>query len=143
MPVRATIKNDTALLRKLQIIPAAMHGKIREALAAQADEIVAMMRRLVPVESGSLRDSIGWTWGTKAPGGSIAVAEAGAKGDPDLRITIFAGNNEAFYARWVEFGTVKMPARPFFYVSWRAGKKTAKTKVRAAVRAAAREVAAR
>ncbi len=28
-------------------------------------------------------------------------------------IRIYAGNREVYYARWVEYGTVKMKARPF------------------------------
>jgi HK97 gp10 family phage protein len=120
-----------------------------------AEQIVAMMKNLVPVDNGTLRDSIGWTWG-KAPKGSLAVAAIkGGKAD-GLTITIYAGNDKAYYARWVEFGTspranggkfsgTKNPgtrARPFFYVSWRANKRSAKRIVRKGVRDAAKKVAA-
>jgi HK97 gp10 family phage protein len=141
----ATVKGADALLRKLQFLPSAMREAIRNAMADQADEVVAMMKRLVPVESGDLRDSIGWRWGSRAPKGSMAVASvsSGLGGlGKDLQLTIFAGSSEAFYARWVEFGTVKMPGRPFFFVSWRASRKSVRRKMRAATRIAARQVAA-
>ena len=139
----AEIKNADKLLRKLTIIPEAMREKIRVAMAHEADEIVAMMKRMAPVESGDLRDSIAWRWGTKAPKGSMSLGAVSAPAmGSTLSLVIFAGNNEAFYARWVEFGTVKMAKRPFFFPSYRAGRKQAKKAIRAAVRAAAKQVAA-
>lgn len=137
------------LQRKLDRMPSAAKAKIRIALEEAADEIVRMARSLAPVlkgpdsrrKAGALRDSIGWTWG-KAPKGAITlgkVAEASLGGD--LTITIYAGNSEAFYARWVEFGTENMKAQPYFYPSYRANKKTAKRRVRAAITRAAKETA--
>ena len=137
----AEIKNAERLIQKLTVLPDAMRAEIKLAIEAQADEIVALMKRLVPHQSGDLRDSIGWTWGD-APKGSVSVASVGASALADLRVTIFAGNAEAYYARWVEFGTRKMRARPFFFVSWRAGRKPAKNKIRAAIRKVAKQVAA-
>lgn len=139
----AEIKNADRLLRKLTIIPEAMREKIRVAMADEADEIVAMMKRLAPVDDGDLRDSIGWRWGSKAPKGSMSLGtvQAPAMGST-LTLTIYAGNNKAFYARFVEFGTVKMVKRPFFFPSYRARRKEAKRAIRAAVRAAARQVVA-
>lgn len=34
-------------------------------------------------------------------------------GDPKLNIRVYAGNKEVYYAPFVEYGTVKMPAKPF------------------------------
>jgi HK97 gp10 family phage protein len=114
-----------------------------------------MMKSLVPVlkepdarrRAGALRDSIGWTWG-KAPKGATVVATAKANLGGDLTITIYAGSrdkglgaDDAFYARWVEFGTQKMPAQPYFYVSYRANKKKVKSRVRRAITKAAKQVA--
>lgn len=152
----ATIIGLTKLQKKLDRLPKVAKEQIREAMASAADEIVAMMKSLVPVlrepgkrrVAGALRDSIGWTWG-QAPRGSFAVATMkGAGVGGDLTITIYAGSRDkglgsadAFYVRWIEFGTEKMRAQPFFYVSWRANKKGARRKVRAAVRKSARQVA--
>ena len=136
----ATILGLAKLQKKLDRLPEAAKEQIKAAMAAQADEIVAMMKGLVPVKSGALRDSIGWTWG-KAPKGSSIVAAVKASLGADMTITIYAGSHEAFYARWQEFGTQDMPANPYFYVSWRASKKGAKRAIRNAIVASAKQVA--
>ncbi len=142
------ITNLDRLNRKLKQLPAVARELIRAEMAKAADEIVGMMKRLAPVlvvpvkdrRSGALRDSIGWTWGA-APKGSVVVASVAGKSD-DMRITIYAGNAEAFYARWVEFGTQNMRAHPYFYVSWRANKRRTVRRLGKAVRDAAKKVAA-
>ena len=137
-----TIAGRARLEQKIKRMPDVAKRTIRSALAEQADEVVKMMKRLVPVDEGDLRDSIGWTWG-RAPGGSGIVASVTSSLGGDLTITIFAGDaKKAFQARWIEFGTVNMAAQPFFHVSWRASRKSARRKVRAAVRQAVRQVAA-
>ena len=143
------------LKRKLAKLPAVAKQMIRQAMEAKANEIVAMMKNLVPVDDGTLRDSIGWTWG-KAPKGSLTLASVQATGDNDMTLTIYAGNKEAFYASWVEFGTARhengglfagsihpgTTAQPFFFVSWRANKRRTVRAVRKASRDAAKKVAA-
>jgi HK97 gp10 family phage protein len=107
-----------------------------------ATEIVAMMKNLVAVDDGDLRDSIGWTWG-KAPKGALTIATiTGAGSASDLLLTIYAGNEKAYYARWVEFGTASSSAQPFFYVSYRALKKRTKSRITRATNKAAKQVAA-
>lgn len=85
----------------------------REAAAAAmeegAQEIVDAMKKAAPVQTGDLRDSIGWTWG-EVPAGSLVIDEIRSgknKGDQyaTMRIKIYAGSREAFYARFIEFGT--------------------------------------
>lgn len=170
------IVNFARLKRKFRKMPDIVKAQIRQSMEQSANEIVAMMKRLAPVGTsgraggrkaaahGALRDSIGWTWG-KAPKGAFAVAAA--KDPNGLTLTIFAGNAQAFWVRWVEFGTaphlikakglkamgkdgrfgmrVDHPgatAQPFFFPAWRANRKPAKAKLRKAVREAARQVAA-
>ncbi len=89
------------LKARMAAIPKAMRDAVRPAMEKSAAEIVALARSLCPVDDGALRDSIGWTWGS-APSGSMSLA---AETSGDQTITVFAGNDEAFYARWVEFGT--------------------------------------
>lgn len=149
------ILNLAKLEAKLKRLPDVAKVEIKASMEAAASEVVSMMKNLVRKESGALRDSIGWTWGKVPKGASIVAAvKTGMAGD--LTITIYAGSAEAYYARWVEFGTAPhvnggkfagtenpgTNARPFFYVSWRAGRKTAKRKVRAGIRKAAKKVAA-
>ena len=162
MNVHAQIAGMPRLLRKLKVMPQVAQQEVRAVMAQQADELIGMMRRLAPVDSGDLRDSIGWAWGDKAPKGAMALATAG-KGS--LTITIYAGSSKAYYARWVEFGTQAhalgrgsdvsrrrgrqtgpmhggSPAQPFFFPSWRAMRKRIRKALRKASRDAARRVAA-
>jgi len=139
-----SIKGLERLQRKLAALPQVAKDEMRKAIGASADEMVAMAQSLVPVETGALRGSIGWTWG-EAPKGSLAI---GAIKGGDLTATIYAGTRnkslgpgDAFYARWIEFGTVKMAKQPFFFVSYRALRKRAKNRIRRSQRTAAKKVA--
>lgn len=132
-----TIRNKDRLLRKLAALPTAVKGKLRAALAKSADEMVALAKSLVPVDRGDLRDSIGWTWG-KAPSGSMVLATGGTS---EFTITIYAGNDEAFYARWVEFGTINQAAHPFFFPSYRALRKRARSRIARETNKAMKQVA--
>ena len=114
----------------------------REAAAAAmeegAQEIVDAMKMAAPIESGDLRASIGWTWG-EVPAGSFMVDEIRSgknKGDQyaTLRIKIYAGNKDAFYARFQEFGTRSQPAQPFFFSTWKRERAEFRRKIRAAIR---------
>ena len=117
----------------------------REAAAAAmeegAAEIVAEMKTLAPVDSGDLRDSIGWTWGD-IPAGSFMIDEirSGKNAGQQyatLRIKIYAGSREAFYARFIEFGTkTGVRAQPFFFAAYKkwGGKAKFRARVRAAIR---------
>lgn len=158
-----SILNLARLQRKLDRLPKATKTLLRSAMEEQADTIVAMMKSLAPEMSGELIDSIGWTWG-KLPSGKSVLASVKSSIGGDMTLTIFAGDEVAYYAKWVEFGTqahslalnasVKRgkrqgegrqhagtTAQPFFFVSWRANKKGARGAVRRATRQAAKQVA--
>jgi HK97 gp10 family phage protein len=150
------IKGLDKLQAKLKALPDAVVVEVRSALAGAAEEIVDMMKGLAPSDSGALRDSIGWTWG-EAPKGSLTLGKlkSSRKGE-GLKITIFAGNDKVWWGRWVEFGTAShiqggkfagsehpgTRAQPFFFPAYRSNRKSAKAKVRKAVRTAAKKVAA-
>lgn len=136
--MKAKVLNVQRLNRKLAALPDVAKAEIRPALEKSAQEIVTLAKSLVPVDQGDLRDSIGWTWGS-APKGSIKI---GAAVSGDLTVTIFAGNSEAFYARWVEFGTQNMRAQPYFYPAYRALRKRSKSRIKRAGTKAAKKVAA-
>lgn len=125
------------LTRKLTVqIPQRVQDATRRAMEKGAEETVQMMKRLVPVESGALRDSIGWTWG-EAPSGSFTIGTVGGREYGTMRITIYAGNEQTKVgsrgqfqlARLQEFGTQAMAANPFFYPSWRAMRKRIKSRI--------------
>lgn len=159
MSARVQIAGMPRLLRKLKVLPDAARAEIRIAMGREADAVVAMMKRLVPVVSGALQKSIGWAWGNNIPKGAMAIATVG-KGD--MTITIYAGSrdkslgkDDAYYIRFVEFGTAAhiaggkfagaeipaIPAQPFFFVSWRAARKSVRAALRKASRDAAKKVA--
>lgn len=150
------VQNIGRLERKLlRKIPDAVRREVRATMAKYADKIVATMKRLVPVQYGDLRDSIGWVWGTKVPKGAISVGSVSDAG-PELAITFYAGSEAAYHARWVEFGTqshsltknasVKrgkrqggrqhpgMAAQPFFFPAYRRHKRGLKAALARAVK---------
>jgi len=166
----ARIKNRTRLIAKLNKLPAAIKAEIRKPMERGADEITAMQRSMVPIDDGDLLDSINWVYG-EAPKGALT---AGKKTDDsgtinDLKITIFAGNEKAYYARWVEFGTQAAnvggrvadrrsrnpfatrksyrthsgtPAQPFFYPALRFMRKRIARQIKSAAVKAIKKVAA-
>lgn len=149
-----TILGLARLNRKLKKLPVQAEKRIKEAMEEGANEIVVMMKSLVAVDSGDLRDSIGWTWGDR-PKYSQVLATVKSK-DGKLVLTIFVGNNKVRYAHLVEFGTAahinggkfagtKHPgtaAQPFFFVSWRALRRRTKSRIGRAITKSAKEVAA-
>lgn len=121
-------------------VPPTLQVEIAKALEFQAEKIVKDMRRLVPVKSGALRRSIGWTWGD-APAGSVSVGTLRGREYDRIGITIYAGtrnkalgSEDAFYARFQEFGTVKMGANPFFYPAYRAARKDIRPAINRAIK---------
>ena len=131
------------LQARLAKVPDIARAAAAKAMEEGAAEIVAEMKRLAPVESGKLRDSINWTWGD-VPAGSFTIADirSGKNSGEQyatLRIKIYAGSREAYYARWQEFGTKNHPAQPFFFVSWKAQRAKFRKRIRDAVKTAIKE----
>lgn len=142
------IQNLERFRRKLRNLPKVARDEIRKALEKSADEVVDLMKRMVPVDQGTLRDSIGWTWG-EAPDGAMVFSKVAA--EEGFAITIYAGNNATYVsgsrvdyqnAFLQEFGSVNMKANPFFRPAWRLNKKRAQSRVRRSIGRAARKVAA-
>lgn len=143
------------LHRKLQRMPEVAKARIKTAMEQGANEIVAMMKSLAPVDDGDLRDSIGWTWGKK-PKYAQALATVKSSLAGDLTLTIYAGNEKVRYAHLVEFATRAhqnggqfagtmhpgTAAQPFFFVAWRALRKRTNSRITRAINKAAKDVAA-
>ncbi len=119
------------------------------ALVASAEEIAAFQRRLAPVRTGKLRDSISVNKGGRGPAYSQG-AKSSPDADPDLTVTITAGNASVRYAHLVEFGAPPHEAggrfegaqhpgtkpQPFFYPPYRAYRKRARGRVSRSMRKA-------
>lgn len=156
------VKGLDKLLKQLKALPAEQVKAARESLAQGAEEVAEAVRRAAPRRTGALAKSVGWAKGdapaTRATGALRAGStdgEAGAfgkaLGDAGLKVTVYAGDDEAYYARFVEFGTRAAPAgrykdhngktrtnkaphqataaQPFFYPTVRALKKRVKSRI--------------
>ncbi len=122
------VEGRERLVRRMKAIPPAVQREVKAALGASGGELVAMMKRRAPVDTGALRDSIGWTFGD-APQGSFSLAKSSRGGDrASVAVTVYAGGGGAFYGWMQEQGTVKMPAHPFFFSSYRVLKKRIKSR---------------
>lgn len=152
---------------KLRQIPDVAVEAAREAMEAGAQQMVEAMRAMAPRgTSGNLAASIGWTWGELPPGtfmiDEIRSGRNSGEQFATLRLKIYAGSNDAFYARFVEFGTRPhslarnasldrgkrqeqggshpgTPARPFFYPTWKKMRAKFRRDIHNRVRAAIRE----
>lgn len=149
------VKGISDLNKRIAQIPRRLEKAARGAMEKGAQELVDMMKRLVPVDDGDLRDSIGWTWGN-APAGSKVIAQSAAD-ERGLRITVYAGSEKAYYAAWVEFGTAPhnvasgggnksfsgdanmhpgSRAQPFFFPSYRSLRKRIQARIKRETRKA-------
>lgn len=163
------VQNRAKLVKRLAKIQGAPREAIHDALKQGAEEVTAMQKRLAPRKSGDLRNSIGYTFGTYRPENSnvrgMTIALDG--GDPDLTVTIHAGDAKAFYAAFVEFGTsaheikpkrpggllnvygrlltsVSHPGatpQPFFFPGWRATRRRVKARISRATTKSVRKAA--
>ena len=132
------VKGLDRLNRRWRAIPKNARINVRAAMEDLASDIVEEMWSRAPFRDGVLSGSIGWTWGD-APAGSMTIGKVGGKEYGAMRITIYAGGGEAFYARFHEFGTQDMPANPFFFPVWRARKRRVKGRISRAMSKSIRE----
>lgn len=112
-------------------------GPVGDTLLTQAALVASEIRGMAPIDPtsktpGALRDSV-----RVEEGGPTSKKAFTAKIKAGNAITNASGYN---YARAVEFGTVAMPAQPFFFPIWRARKKAVKAVVRKAIKQAVRGV---
>ena len=151
------IEGVDKLKRKMMTFPRLARQEISKAMEQSADEMVRLARSLAPVADGDLRASIGWTWGD-APKGTMVIGQVKreGKGTGNMQITVYAGGGDAWYSRFVEFGTSPhiqggifagtqhpgTPAQPFFFPSYRAMRKRFRSRTTRAIRKAARTAAA-
>lgn len=127
------------LNRRWKAIPKAARVNVRAAMEDAANDIVEEMWSRAPQgATGRLGASIGWTWGD-APAGTLTIGKVGGREYGTMRITIYAGGGDAFYARFQEFGTVNMPANPFFYPVWRVRRRRVRGRISRAISKAIRE----
>jgi len=137
--ISVNVVGSRALEQKLVQVRKRARNELRSAMAVSADKLVDQMERLAPERTGELLNSIGWVWGEDIPKGAFTIGSLLGRNGNDFVITIFAGNEDAFYARWQEFGTVKMKASPFFFVSYRLQKRAIKSRMTRAINKAVKK----
>lgn len=121
---------------KFRALPAAIRQHVSDALEENAEELAEAIRRRVPADGGDLTTSVTWKKGK----GATATATAGA--DPDLTVRVIEGDEDTFYAGFVEHGTVNHPAQPHFFPTYRQMKRKLKSRLTRAVRRVIQDMAA-
>ncbi len=114
--------------RRFEAIPKNVREAARDAMEKGADEIVQAMRATVRKRTRALEAAIKWTWGD-APAGSLAIGTVGGRSYGGLKITIYVDQPLAWRAWFLEAGTVKMPAYPFFFPIYRALKRRTRGRI--------------
>jgi len=166
----AEVEGADRLKEKILKLSPAIRKAVEAAVLQGAQDVAATARRLVPVDTGKLRESIGATLGeapsTKATQALRGGRSKSSKEEGAIIATVYAGNDEAFYAGFVEFGTRPSTAgerveskgakqsksgrvarrthpgttaAPFFFPAFRANKKRAKSRISRAISKAIKE----
>lgn len=135
------VKGVRELRKAAAFMPKRVENATRKAMEKGAQELVDMMKRLVPIDQGDLRDSIGWTWGDAPAGTAVILQGRGGSEYAAMQITVYAGSDKVFYAGFVEFGTKSgKPAHPFFFPSYRALRKRIQSRIKRDMKKAIRFV---
>ena len=111
---------------KLSRIKPEIARELAPAVEANARQVHEIQARLVPEADGDLRESLAY------------YAVPGFQG---LKWRVTAGDEKAFYARMVEFGTPRNAASPFFYPAYRAVRRALKSRMTRAVRKVIKRIA--
>jgi len=128
------VKNLAKFQRRMRAIPLSVRLEVTRQLEKEAEKIVRLMKAFAPKGATlELVESIGWTWGD-VPKGAITVGKVATSEYDRIAIKIYAGGGDAFYAKFHEFGTVKMAANPFFFPVWRAERRRARNNIKRAAR---------
>lgn len=127
------------LQKRLAAIPKAVRDATQPALRTSGQELVDAMKALAEPsrKTGELINSITYTTAGNTtppysePGGSRVV--------PENTVAVTAGNSKVRYPHFVEYGTSKMAAEPFFWPAYRLLKKKLSTRIKRAASKAVRE----
>lgn len=161
------VQGLSSLQRKLSLLRVSVKEEIAKAMEKGAQEIVELAQALVPIDEMVLYESIAWTWGDPPKGALVLARSRNRRPGDGLKITVYAGGGDAFYARWVEFGTQPhnvargggtvsgkkqlagggglghpgASAQPFFFPAYRANRRRVRSRITRAINSAARKQA--
>jgi HK97 gp10 family phage protein len=142
----AKIEGLERLKKRFDRLPANVFDEVGKAIETGANEIADMQKRLAPVRTGALRDSIAVSLDGKPPRYAAFRPKKGRNAvAPEAGVTavITAGNPEVRYAHLVEFGTAPhvvggkfkgaehpgARAEPFFYPAYRVLKRRVRGRI--------------
>lgn len=124
------VTGQAQLHARFNRVPNIVKRELEKQIEKEAEKLVKQIRVLAPRgKTGDMAKSIGWTWGD-VPRGALKIGQSFGNEYGKLSATIYVG---AFYSGFVEFGTVKMPASPFFFPIYRANKQNIKSNLSRAV----------
>lgn len=131
----AKLEIRTAEVRKRFLkISRNVQKAVNPAVIKSANELAALQRTIAPVDSGALRDSIKVTGpGERTP---EDLHPDGSQVVPDAAAVVSAGDEKAYYAHMVEYGTARTQgrnARPFFWPAYRLLKKRMTRRIKSAI----------
>lgn len=156
------VKGLDRLLRQMKALPKLQVEAVAAAQLAGANDLAAAIERAAPKRSGATKKSVQVVTGAEAANtgdeGALIKAQAG------LAVKVVAGDDDAFYVRFIEHGTAgapagayrdkkgkarknkvehhATPAQPFFWPTVRAQKARLKRRVSKAANQAAKAAAA-
>jgi len=113
----------------MRILPELARGDVTQAMRVGADEIRALQKRLVPKDQHELEKSLTWGFGDAPTGGGQLSSGSGRAKSGNVKVSIWGGGPQAFYIRFVEFGTPLISAQPFFFPAWRALRRRFRSRV--------------
>lgn len=124
---RHAFRNRRRFHLKMEQLPRAVRKDLATAAEQNAREVSARQVQTAPKDKGDLKNSHKAT-PIKSP---VNV----------VRWRISAGDDKAFYARMIEFGTPRNAAQPWFYPSYRVLRAKLKRRNATAARRAIRRIA--
>lgn len=137
----AVAKIDRASLNKLvkqmRSVPEEVSRPVINSFNRSGAKIVETARGLVPVRTGALRSAIAYT---------VTIVEGSADRGLVIRLTYGIDTSKLkipSVARWVEFGTKKTGAKPYFFPGYWFNKKSLKSSLRSAIKRGSKKAAAK
>lgn len=99
-----------------------LRAVVMDRLQKIAEKVATIARQKVPVGEDVPQGPGKWS---KRESGALkkSIRVVRLYGDPKKNVRVYAGSKEVYYARFVEYGTVKMKAKPFLRPAVSAAKK--------------------
>lgn len=154
MAAKFAIRGGDKLMKAIRALPKEVQVGVKARIRAEADALAGAVQARVPVDTGALKAAIKVRMsqgGLKARVGIFQMKDArlasasarlmakrGFKKGRAIR-TASALGGSPLYARWVEFGTRKMSARPYLFPTFREKRRAILAGIAAAARNAIRK----